>query len=199
MEDIIKFLGGASLLLAAVAWLIRSLTGHLLSKDIDVFKNQLKSEAEKELAMLTASLQLDNERLRIKLSVLESRRLEVLEELFSRLTHLTKRAEIFSWGPELNDIEELRKDGEKFYDSYISFYQYFEEHSIFLPKTLESDINFMHDNYYNAWMKVEEASNEEIKPLMEKLKKEMPAVRDKSIKIRWKIAKSLREILGVES
>jgi hypothetical protein len=199
MEDIIKFLGGATLLLAAVAWLIRSLTGHLLSKDIEVFKHQLKSEAEKELAMLTASLQLENERLRIKLSALESRRLGVLENLFSRLVYFTKRAEVFSWGPELNDVEELRKNGEKFYDSYTSFYQYFEEHSIFLPKTLESDIKFMHDDYYNAWMKVERASDEEIKPLMEKLKNELPAARGKAIKIRGKIAESLREILGVES
>lgn len=199
MEDIIKFLGGATLLLGAVAWLIRSLTGHLLSKDIEIFKHQLRSEAEMDLAMLTASLQLENERLRIKLSALESRRLVVLEDLFSRLVQFTKRAEVFSWGPELNDIEELRSSGEKFYDSYSSFYQYFEAHSIFLPKNLENDIKFMHGDYYNAWIKVEEASDEEIKPLMVKLKNELPAARAKAIKIREEIAKNLREILGVEN
>lgn len=57
--------------------------------------------------MLTASLQSENERLRIKLSVLESRRQEALKGLFSTLVNFTKRAEVFSWSPELNDAKEL--------------------------------------------------------------------------------------------
>ena len=46
MEDVIKFLGGTTLLLGAVAWLIRELMKHRLSKDIELHKNELKHQNE---------------------------------------------------------------------------------------------------------------------------------------------------------
>jgi hypothetical protein len=46
MEEVIKFLGGTSIVIAAVAWLIRALVTHLLGKDVETFKSRLKYEAE---------------------------------------------------------------------------------------------------------------------------------------------------------
>jgi hypothetical protein len=46
MEDIIKFLGGVTIAISAVAWLFKSLTSHLLGKDIEVYKTKLKYESE---------------------------------------------------------------------------------------------------------------------------------------------------------
>jgi hypothetical protein len=46
MEEVIKFLGGTTIVIAAVAWLIRALVTHLLGKDVETFKSRLKYEAE---------------------------------------------------------------------------------------------------------------------------------------------------------
>ena len=44
MEEIIKFLGGATLLLAAVAWLIQQLAKHFLNKDIETHRMLLDNK-----------------------------------------------------------------------------------------------------------------------------------------------------------
>lgn len=46
MEEVIKFLGGTAIALAAVAWLIKAVVGHLLGKDVETFKSRIKHEAE---------------------------------------------------------------------------------------------------------------------------------------------------------
>ena len=199
MEEIIKFLGGSALLLAAIAWIIRSLIQHFLSKDIEVFKNNLKAEAEKDLVKLTSSLQLENERLRIKLSALESRRLEVLEELFRLLVELTKYAEMFSWSPVLDDVEELLEDADKYNETHTKFYDFFNSHTIFLPTKLEGKIRNMHNSYSSAWVAVESAEKSELPKVIKKLESEMPNIRKATNEIKEEIAKNLRELLGVES
>lgn len=46
MEEVIKFLGGTAIAIAAIAWLIKVLVSHLLGKDVELFKSSLKYEAE---------------------------------------------------------------------------------------------------------------------------------------------------------
>ena len=46
MEDVIKFLGGTAIAIAAVAWLIKALVSHFLGKDVEIFKSRIKYEAE---------------------------------------------------------------------------------------------------------------------------------------------------------
>jgi len=45
VSEFFKFVGGSAVLLAAVAWLIRSLVVHLLDKDIAVFRKDLERQA----------------------------------------------------------------------------------------------------------------------------------------------------------
>src|SRR5437899_847534 len=44
-EEIIKTLGGAAIMVSAVAWLARSIVTQVLNKDIEKFKAQLQKEA----------------------------------------------------------------------------------------------------------------------------------------------------------
>ncbi len=48
MEEIIKFLGGAAILMTAVAWLVKELAKHFLNKDIETHRILLKQENEKK-------------------------------------------------------------------------------------------------------------------------------------------------------
>ncbi len=46
MEEMIKFIGGTAIVITAIAWLVKALVSHLLSKDVETFKSDLKYEAE---------------------------------------------------------------------------------------------------------------------------------------------------------
>ena len=48
-EMLFALLGGNIALLAAVAWLIRSILKHFLEKDIEIYKQSLKAEYDKAL------------------------------------------------------------------------------------------------------------------------------------------------------
>lgn len=45
--ELLKFVGGGAVLLTVVAWLVRSLILHLLTKDIEKYKLDLKRGADK--------------------------------------------------------------------------------------------------------------------------------------------------------
>lgn len=59
--ELIKFLGGASILIGAIAWLIKSLVSQYLSKDIETFKTKLKFESEHENHLLMQKISLYKE------------------------------------------------------------------------------------------------------------------------------------------
>ena len=44
VNEVVSFLGGSALLLAAVAWLIRELTVHFLNKDAEVHKEIIRAQ-----------------------------------------------------------------------------------------------------------------------------------------------------------
>lgn len=45
MEEILKIVGTSAVMIAGVAWLIRSLTQHYLSKDIEAYKSQIQAQS----------------------------------------------------------------------------------------------------------------------------------------------------------
>ena len=61
MEEVIKFLGGTAIAISAIAWLVRSLVSHLLGKDVETFKSQLKYEAEHGNHLLIQKIELYKE------------------------------------------------------------------------------------------------------------------------------------------
>ena len=48
MEEVLKFLGATTVSIAAVAWLIKQLTKHLLDKDIEEYRMTLKQDFEEK-------------------------------------------------------------------------------------------------------------------------------------------------------
>lgn len=137
MIEIIKFLGGTTVLLLVIAWLIRTLVKYLLEKDINGFKQKIQAEAEKELTILRSSLELENAKLQTKLTVLEGRRISFIEELYGRLVKVYKEADCFAVElTHFKDNEEQKHKANQFIDTYFEFYEYFDRHEIFIPKNI---------------------------------------------------------------
>ncbi|MEZ5528658.1 MAG: hypothetical protein R3E57_01745 [Porticoccaceae bacterium] len=72
--DLIKLLGGASILLAATAWLIKSIVSVLLSKNVENYKNELR---------ITSA------------STIEKARADLKEQLESNLDHLSRKRDVY--------------------------------------------------------------------------------------------------------
>src|SRR5450759_1775128 len=87
-EDILRTLGGMAILVAAMAWLSKSLLMALLSKDLERFKSDLQVSAQKSIESFKASLQLEAQRNAVEYAALHSKRAELIADLYARIVSL---------------------------------------------------------------------------------------------------------------
>ena len=85
LESIIQTLGGTAILVAAMAWLARSLIGQYLNKDIERFKSDLQAKGHKEIEALKAELKLEIEKASFQFNTLHLKRAEVMAKLYGML------------------------------------------------------------------------------------------------------------------
>lgn len=93
IEAIITAVGGTAILLAAVGWLVRSLIGQYLSKDLESYKEQLRSQTQLELENLKSKLAINAASHNIKFSRLHEKQAKLVEKLYfdvDRLDQLSK-------------------------------------------------------------------------------------------------------------
>ena len=117
--EMIKYVGGTTLAIGAVAWLIRTLTVHLLDKDVSLYKNNLQRFRELELEQFT---------------LFNQKRADVIAELYSHLLDFYFAAEAYlDWktkAPKKLD-EETYDVLNKAFEKYMMFFQkndiYFSE------------------------------------------------------------------------
>ena len=101
IENIIAFLGGSTILIGAVAWLAKTIVSQGLSKDLAVFKTELQQKSSIEIQ---------------KVSVLHSKRAEVIAELYRLLVEYIGAAESYAspveYGGEDTKDEKSKKLGD---------------------------------------------------------------------------------------
>lgn len=137
MDQIITILGGASLLIGAVAWLMRSIINHFLSKDIENYKIRLKAETDQKIEEFRTSLRMSAFEHEIRFLHLHEKRAEILAELYKRLVDAVSAARIFVAPVNLDLDEEGDKNRHKeAIEKSTSFYNYFDIHRIFLSDEL---------------------------------------------------------------
>ena len=130
MYEILIALGGSAILLAAIAWLIKTIITHYLSKDIEVYKTTLRAETEKTL--------LEHDTIFRRL---HSRRAEILAELYSKLAEAVSATTSFlslvEWAGEPDKKEKYKIAMERIVD----FFKYFDRRRIFLSEELCKQID----------------------------------------------------------
>ena len=87
-EDVLRTLGGTAILVAALAWLAKSLLSAFLSKDLERFKSDLQATSQMSIESYTANLQLESQRHQIEYTALHSKRAECVADLYSRVVDL---------------------------------------------------------------------------------------------------------------
>ena len=129
MEEIMKILGGATIMVASVSYLFKSLTAHLLSKDIETFKQKLIEDQK-------------------KFGSLHEKRAKVIEDLYSKLIDFIGAAESFSslaeWQGEPSKEEKAILLGDKAGD----FREYYLKNKIYFNKSICEKVDSLFGEIY---------------------------------------------------
>jgi hypothetical protein len=87
-QVLLTTLGGGTAVLAAAAWLIRTVLNHVLTRDAEAFKAQLKADTDIETERLKSSLQMVAFEHQVRFSNLHAKRADVIAEIYSQMVEV---------------------------------------------------------------------------------------------------------------
>jgi hypothetical protein len=137
---IVSTVGGSTAVLVAVAWIVKSIINHALSKNIEEFKLKLQNQSQQEILRLQSSLQLHEFEHQVRFSQLHERLAAATIEVYDRLRCLYS---------EVRDTvafitTDSRPPGAKaqaLQDAATAFADYYYRHKILFPKELANSID----------------------------------------------------------
>lgn len=152
-EELVRFLGGTAIAIAAMAWLARSLISHFLAKDVESFKLRLQSESTFEVERLRHSLRLVASEHEKQVQLLHERRAEVIAELYAKLKEFvgaaTSFAALIEWQGEPTKEEKAVALGSKAFE----FRRYFEMKRIFFSNDVCSKVDAVFEEIHSTSIK----------------------------------------------
>jgi methionine salvage enolase-phosphatase E1 len=196
--ELIKFIGGAAVLLAVVAWLIRSLIRYLLTKDIEKYKFDLKREADKELEAIKASLNIEALTHQIRFSKLHDRRADVIEKLYTKIVALETASGCLEAEFQMDDYDELKQKADLLIDRYFDVHSFIEGNKIYFSENLSDNIKKFNALYFNLSIGIYYQSKPgNIEEFIKAFKKEREKFHSQNKKIKAVIESDFRKLLGV--
>jgi hypothetical protein len=134
--NVLTAISVSTVALAAVAWLIRSIITHFLSKDVEAYKINLQRESDREIERHRAELrklELEHE---VRFSKLHEKVFETIAELYALLTD-AHFAMSHYLEPIANDNEPPNKEREgQAVKAYSKFNEFFKKHEIYFDPNL---------------------------------------------------------------
>jgi len=190
-------------LLAITGWLVRSLITQLLSKDVEGFKTRLTTKAATDVAELTHRLQLIAVEHEKRTHLLQEKRAQTIERLYSRLVVFLGAAYRFSTPVELGEppskeekIKELNKAAADFRGFFLRKRIYFTEN---VCKKIDELFGAVHNSAsrYSMWTAYAENSDEAIPMMFEAWDAAWDVMKDKVPPLKSAIEHDFRTLLGV--
>jgi 7-cyano-7-deazaguanine synthase in queuosine biosynthesis len=201
--EIITAIGGSAVLFGAMAWLVRSVINHFLSKDLEKFKLNLQRESQQELMRLQSSLQLVELEHQIRFSKLHERRAEIIAELYTRAVGLYRAASAFVKLYQSLDEAKNKENIKSLWNAADKFRNYFDEHRIYFNENTCTTIDSFNEALSKAcsnlivFIQDAPALNLTTAQIWDEWNKTMTLMEGDVPKIRKSLEESFREILGV--
>jgi|SRR3990172_5375634 len=196
--ELLKFFGGSVLLLAAVAWLIRSLIRHFLSKDVEKYKFDLRREADKELAAIKASLNIDALTHQIRFSKLHERRAEIVEQLYKKIVALETASACLEVECQFDDYKKLKETADTLIDKYFEIHLFIENNKIYFSEDLSDAIKDFNSLYFDLSIGIRYQSKPDNKEeFIKAFQKERDKVGSQNKRLKMIIETDFRKLLGV--
>jgi hypothetical protein len=184
-EEILKFLGGSTILLAAVAWVIKTLSKQLLSKDIERFKSELKLE--------TITHQ-------VRFTKLHEQQAEIIRSLYSKIVELDHAAMGLNIMVERgSEWGALKKQADDFFDKICDLRRFISFNGIYFSDELVKKICELNFNLCPEVLGIYRDYTEEDKEcFLAKLKENLPGLKEYNSEIKVALESDFRELLGVK-
>ncbi len=135
-NEILKDVGGTAALALAAAWLIKSLVGVWLSKDVEAYKQRLSEASQRDLAEHKAQLDRVNKELETRFSVLQAKRAENLTELYSFVEDAHDHAVALTAAIQRVGLEDQQRRAGAAFESVRTAFMEFRKRRLYL--SLES-------------------------------------------------------------
>lgn len=126
--------GGGSILLAASAWLMKTVLTDKFARDAEAFKSRLKAEADVEIERLKSSLQMTAIEHQVRFSKLHERRAELIAELYERLVDVFWNGQRFVLTGASPVEQGLRDEYNKMMEQIRVFAIFVDTHRIYFPE-----------------------------------------------------------------
>ena len=133
-QQFLTTLGGTTVAIAAVAWLARSITTNLLSKDIETYKAQLKSRSDVSLEQLRSELQIMAAQRNLEFSRIHEKRLEIVSEIAGKLDAFHQAIKCYIAPFETSDDPSKEQRRKLVADTFTKFNDYYRPRRFFLPE-----------------------------------------------------------------
>jgi hypothetical protein len=124
-------LGGQAVLLAAIAYLIKTIVSNRLTRETEQFKTALQINSNAETERLKNSLQMIALEHQVRFSKLHERRAEVIAELYELLleTEGIARSFVFTGNRDPNEAARAR-------DKVLELYHFIQKRRLYLPTSV---------------------------------------------------------------
>lgn len=133
METVLAVLGANAIVLGALAYLLKTLIGTQLQKEILEFKNAIERKASNEIEQFRSQLEKDRLRMQISYGGIFERQANAIIELYGAITSLEQSvSEAIHFS---GDVQERRK---KFEDSLWELRRTIIERQILLPPEVDA-------------------------------------------------------------
>ncbi|MBA3015205.1 MAG: hypothetical protein KKD63_05850 [Proteobacteria bacterium] len=134
--ELISFLGGSSVLLGAVAWLIKSLTSQFLAKELENHKSQIQFQNQIELAKIKYEIEKIFFEHQVVFSKLHEKQAEILAGLYASIVELYDLASLFVSYAIFEEKESRKEKSKELLDAVNKFRNIYEPNIIFFPETV---------------------------------------------------------------
>ena len=144
--EILKILGGAAILVAVVGWLTRSLILHLLSKDVEKFKQQLSAANALELEKLRSDLAKQTIEHEIKFRRIDEKIANHLAEIYQRQLAVYEGVSNYVKFIEMGDEPSKDEKLENVSEANKKFNDYFYANCVYVPPKLYTKLKGLADS-----------------------------------------------------
>ncbi len=137
LNEIIKYLGGTALVLAAIGWLVRSLISQFLSKDIEAYKEKLSSQTQVKMEQLKSELSIAAQTQQIKFSRLHEKQAEAIETLYKDVERSDQLSKLMIGNFAMDcTLNEKIGGAEKIADEYLEINARFHGFRLYLSENV---------------------------------------------------------------
>lgn len=134
-------LGAFGISAAILAWLARKIVTHLLSKDIDKYRADLAAANAREIERLRADLRIAATEREVTFTVLQSKRADIVAEVFAKLYEVRRALRRFEPGLEVGESPSTVELLKRFNRSFNDLMHYFGPREIYFPLSIADDVH----------------------------------------------------------